>query len=58
MEVVSAEQKPRDSLLLLLEQAIEVSAVVQKSSPLEQNSVECTDNSVVDDSGCGPTRGN
>jgi uncharacterized membrane-anchored protein YhcB (DUF1043 family) len=37
---VSAEQKPRDSLLSPLEQATEADAVVQKSPPLEQNSIE------------------
>jgi hypothetical protein len=37
---VSAEQNPRDSLLPPLEQSTEASAVVQKSSPLEQNSAE------------------
>jgi hypothetical protein len=37
---VSAEQKPRDSFLPPLEQATEADAVVQKSPPLEQNSVE------------------
>jgi hypothetical protein len=37
---VSAEQKPRDSLLPPLNQATEVGVVVQKSSLLEQNSIE------------------
>jgi hypothetical protein len=55
---VSAEQKPCDSLLPPLEQATEASAIVQKSPPLEQNSAEWADNSVVGDSGCDPTRGN
>jgi hypothetical protein len=55
---VSAEQKPCDSLVPSLEQATEVSAIVQKSPLLEQNSVEWADNSVAGDSRCGPTRGN
>jgi hypothetical protein len=48
-----------------LEQPTETDAVVQKLSSLEQNSdeqrrnsVEWTDNLVVGDSGCGPTRSN
>jgi hypothetical protein len=48
---VSAEQKPRDSLLPSLEQATKAGTVVHKSSSLEQNSV-------AGDSGCGSTRGN
>jgi hypothetical protein len=52
---MSAEQKPRDSLLPPLKQATEASVVVQKSPPLEQNSAEWVDNSVAGDSGCGPT---
>jgi hypothetical protein len=55
---VSTEQKPRDSLLPLLEQATEAGAVVQKPPPLEQNSAKWADTSVAGDSGCGPTRGN
>jgi hypothetical protein len=55
---VSAEQKPCDSLLPPLEQATEAGAIVQKSPPLEKNSAEWVDNSVVGDSGCDPTRGN
>jgi hypothetical protein len=37
---VSAEQKPRDSLLPPLEQATEADAVVQKSPLLKQNSAK------------------
>jgi hypothetical protein len=37
---VLVEQNPRDSLLPPLEQATEADVVVQKSPPLEQNSVE------------------
>jgi hypothetical protein len=37
---VLAKQKPRDSLLPPLEQATEGGTIVQKSPPLEQNSVE------------------
>jgi hypothetical protein len=37
---VSAEQKPRDSLLPPLEQVTEADAVVQKSPLLKQNSAK------------------
>jgi hypothetical protein len=40
LPLVLAEQKPRDSLLPPLEQTTEVGSIVQKSPPLEQNSVE------------------
>jgi hypothetical protein len=40
LPLVLVEQKPRNSLLPPHEQATEAGAVVQKSSPLEQNSAE------------------
>jgi hypothetical protein len=54
---VSAEQKSHEWALPPLEQAMEAGLQLKKLPVVAPNSAEWADNSVVGDSGCGPTRG-